>query len=1074
MGKHYPRFLASLLLLLLLCASVLFPMQSQAKENTFVMKESSDHTTRKLSVDPISSRDQYSAVLYDNTNGLPTSEANDIAETSNGFLWIGSYSGLIRYDGNEFERIPSTTGINSVISLYTDSRDRLWIGCNDDGVFLLENGEFRQFSAEDGIPSVKINDITEGDDGTVYFGTTNGVAMIGDDMKITYMEEPEVVNSYVDILRPGADGKVYAVTNEGDIFSIKEGKMVRFLSHEENAVSRLWFICPDPKDAEKMYFGSEDSNLYYGHPGDPLEKMEVIDIAPLNSVMDLRVIDEKLWICARNGIGVMDEDGVHILENIPMNNSVGHVIVDYEGNLWFTSTRQGVMKIVANRFFNLFARYKLPDAVVNTTCVDGDDLFVGTDFGLIVLREDGPLDRYPITKAVTASGKDLEQTDLIEMLEGARIRSILPDSKGRLWFSTWEGLGLLRYDHGACTVFGEEDGFISDQTRAVCELPDGSIAVTNSGGVCVIEGDRVSRTYDEKDGLKNNEILCIATGENGDILAGSNGGGLYVISKDGIREIGLDDGLRSGIVMRIRYDEKREVYWLVTSNSLAYMDRDYNVTSIKKFPYTNNFDMLLDREDNYWILSSNGLYVIPAEELMANGEMQPAHYGMKNGLSCVSTSNSYSALTEEGNLYVAGNTGVMKVNIDDPLEDVDNIKIAVPYVEADGKRIYPQKNDVFHISSKTQKLTVFPYVFNYSLTDPEVSYRLEGFDQEQVSLTRSDLVPVDYTNLRGGTYRFVVGLQDALGRNNNSTSVTIVKEKAIYEKPWFYVTVLSLLGIGIAGAVAAYIRANNRKLERKHAESVAKERLDTELKTASAIQNAAMPHTFPPFPDRGEFDIYAAMYPAREVGGDFYDFFLIDEDHLGLVMADVSGKGIPAALFMMVSKVIVQSCAMLGSSARDILLKTNEALTSNNKAEMFVTVWVGILEISTGKITAANAGHEYPILMKNGVFQLVKDKHGLVIGAMEGVPYMEYELQMDPGDKLFLYTDGVPEASDTIGNMFGVERTVNVLNEVTGSSPQEVLEHVREHVDMFVNGAEQFDDLTMMCIEYHGPGGKTE
>ena len=182
--------------------------------------------------------------------------------------------------------------------------------------------------------------------------------------------------------------------------------------------------------------------------------------------------------------------------------------------------------------------------------------------------------------------------------------------------------------------------------------------MTNSGGVCVIDGERVSRTYDEKDGLKNNEILCIATGENGDILAGSNGGGLYVISKDGIREIGLDDGLRSGIVMRIRYDEKREVYWLVTSNSLAYMDRDYNVTSIKKFPYTNNFDMLLDREDNYWILSSNGLYVIPAEELMANGEMQPAHYGMKNGLSCVSTSNSYSALTEEGNLYVAGNTGV--------------------------------------------------------------------------------------------------------------------------------------------------------------------------------------------------------------------------------------------------------------------------------------------------------------------------------------------------------------------------------------------------------------------------------
>lgn len=1069
MGKHYPRFLASLILSLLLCVSVLSPVMAQAKENSSVMTESSDHTTRKLNVDPVSSRDRYSAVLYDNTSGLPTSEANDIAETGNGFLWIGSYSGLIRYDGNEFERMPSSIGINSVISLYTDSRDRLWIGCNDDGVFLMENGSFRQFTTDDGLPSVKVNDITEGDDGTVYFGTTNGIAMIDDDMNITVMDDPEAANSYVDILRPGADGKVYAVTNEGDIFSIREGRMVRFLSHEDNAVNRLWFICPDPADPDKMYFGSEDSNLYYGHPGDALEKMEVIDISPLNSVMDLRIIDDKLWICARNGIGVMDQDGVHVLEDLPMSNSVGHVVVDYQGNLWFTSTRQGVMKIVSNRFFDLFARYKLPNAVVNTTCVAGEDLFVGTDSGLIVLREDGPQEQYPITKAVTASGKDLEQTDLIELLEGARIRSILPDSRERLWFSTWEGLGLVRYDHGSVTVFGEEDGLISNQTRAVCELPDGSIAVTNSGGVCVIDGDRVTCTYDEKDGLKNNEILCITTGENGEILAGSNGGGLYVIREDGIQEVGLDDGLRSGIVMRIHYDEKRDIYWIVTSNSLAYMDKDYHVTSIRKFPYTNNFDMLLDHEDHFWILSSNGLYVIPAEELMANGKMNPVHYGIKNGLSCVSTSNSYCALTEEGNLYLAGNSGVVKVNIDDPLEDVDNIKIAVPYVEADGERIYPEKDEVFHISRKTQKLTVYPYVFNYSLTDPEVSYRLEGFDQKKVAVMRSDLDPVDYTNLRGGTYRFIVSLKDALGRESNSATVTIVKEKSLYEKPWFYVTVLSLLGIGIAAAVAAYIRANNRKLERKHAESVARERLNTELQTASAIQKAAMPHTFP---DCGEFDVYAAMYPAREVGGDFYDFFLIDEDHLGLVMADVSGKGIPAALFMMVSKVILQSCAMLGSSAKDILLKTNEALTSNNQAEMFVTVWVGILEISTGKITAANAGHEYPVIMNNGTFKLFKDKHGLVIGAMEDVPYTEYELQLEPGDKLFLYTDGVPEASDTIGNMFGIDRMVRVLNEVSGASPKEILEHVREHVDMFVNGAEQFDDLTMMCIEYHGPDGE--
>ena len=165
-----------------------------------------------------------------------------------------------------------------------------------------------------------------------------------------------------------------------------------------------------------------------------------------------------------------------------------------------------------------------------------------------------------------------------------------------------------------------------------------------------------------------------------------------------------------------------------------------------------------------------------------------------------------------------------------------------------------------------------------------------------------------------------------------------------------------------------------------------KERISTELSLATHIQAAMLPHIFPPFPDRTEFDIYATMDPAKEVGGDFYDFFLIDDDHLCLVMADVSGKGVPAALFMMASKIILQSCAMLGQSPAEILTKTNEAICSNNQEEMFVTVWLGILELSTGKLTAANAGHEYPVLkLPDGSFELLKDKHGFVIGGMEGV-----------------------------------------------------------------------------------------
>ncbi len=248
-----------------------------------------------------------------------------------------------------------------------------------------------------------------------------------------------------------------------------------------------------------------------------------------------------------------------------------------------------------------------------------------------------------------------------------------------------------------------------------------------------------------------------------------------------------------------------------------------------------------------------------------------------------------------------------------------------------------------------------------------------------------------------------------------------------------------------------------------------------ELGMAAQIQEAMLPDVFPAFPDRPEFDIYAAMDPAREVGGDFYDFFLIDRDHLCMVMADVSGKGIPAALFMMASKIILADNAMMEKSPAQILTDANAAICSNNRMEMFVTVWLGILEISTGKLTAANAGHEYPALKRaDGGFELFKDTHGFVVGGMEGIRYREYELQLEPGAKLFLYTDGLPEATDAEGNMFGAERMLAALNGDADASSEQILDGVRKAVDGFVKDAEQFDDLTMLCVEYKGTGMLTD
>ena len=249
-----------------------------------------------------------------------------------------------------------------------------------------------------------------------------------------------------------------------------------------------------------------------------------------------------------------------------------------------------------------------------------------------------------------------------------------------------------------------------------------------------------------------------------------------------------------------------------------------------------------------------------------------------------------------------------------------------------------------------------------------------------------------------------------------------------------------------------------------------RERISTELSVASRIQASMLPSTFPPFPDRTEFEIYASMDPAKEVGGDFYDFYLIDEEHLCMVMADVSGKGIPAALYMMASRIVLANTAMSGRSPAEILEAANNAICSNNREEMFVTVWLGILDLKTGVIKAANAGHEYPAIQgADGEFRIEKDRHGVMIGAMPGMKYPENEMVLKPNGKIFLYTDGVTEATDAEEKLFGNDRLLFALNKEQDADTEGVLKNVRGAIDEFVGEAEQFDDITMLCVKYNGP-----
>lgn len=250
--------------------------------------------------------------------------------------------------------------------------------------------------------------------------------------------------------------------------------------------------------------------------------------------------------------------------------------------------------------------------------------------------------------------------------------------------------------------------------------------------------------------------------------------------------------------------------------------------------------------------------------------------------------------------------------------------------------------------------------------------------------------------------------------------------------------------------------------------NAAEKRIEQELVLARTIQESALPKTFK-FPERDEFEIYATMKPAKEVGGDFYDFFFVDRHTMALVIADVSGKGIPAALFMMRSKTAIRSLAESGATPDEVLYKANNVLCEGNDAEMFVTAWIGIIDLKTGIMKCANAGHEYPVIKRaGGEYELFKDKHSLPLAAMPDARAKEYELQLNPGDKIFVYTDGIPEAINEQVEQYGTDKMLETLNDVKDMSITNTLPYVYASVRDFKGKADQFDDITMIGFELYG------
>ena len=254
-----------------------------------------------------------------------------------------------------------------------------------------------------------------------------------------------------------------------------------------------------------------------------------------------------------------------------------------------------------------------------------------------------------------------------------------------------------------------------------------------------------------------------------------------------------------------------------------------------------------------------------------------------------------------------------------------------------------------------------------------------------------------------------------------------------------------------------------------------KERIGAELNVATQIQADMLPRIFPAFPARTEFDIYATMDPAKEVGGDFYDFFLVDDDHLAVVVADVSGKGVPAALFMVIAKTLIKNHAQNRETPAEVFTHTNAQLCEGNDAGLFVTAWMAVLEISTGKLIYVNAGHNPPLLQRaGGSYEWLRSRPGFVLAGMEGMRYRENEMELNPGDRLFLYTDGVTEATDANKELYGDDRLQAALDRQGNVPVRQLLTGIKESIDAFVGDAEQFDDITMLGLEYRERGERAD